>query len=64
MTEHELQQHDMAVAEDVPRPETADYGRLVDKMVETVRSWPPEYQRSVDVHRDDSAASGVAERRT
>jgi hypothetical protein len=42
--------------ENVPRPATSDYGRLVDRMVEAVRSWPPEYQRSVDVHGGDAAA--------
>jgi hypothetical protein len=61
MSEREKEQQEVAMAEDLPRPDTGDYGRLVDKMVETVRSWPAEYQRSVDVHGADSATSGVAE---
>ncbi len=33
-----------------PKPDPIAYGGLVDKMVATVATWPPEYQRSVDVH--------------
>jgi hypothetical protein len=34
-----------------PTPDPFSFGQLVDKMVETIQAWPPEYQRSVDVHR-------------
>ncbi len=58
MTEHQPKPRENKVPEqELSRPSTAEYGLLVDRMVETVRSWPPEYQRSVDIHGSDSAAS-------
>lgn len=40
-----------------PKPEPTEYGRLVDKMVATVATWPSEYQRSVDVHHLQSGCA-------
>jgi hypothetical protein len=45
-----VQHKDVDASEERPKPEPTAYGRLVDKMVATVASWPSEYQRSVDVH--------------
>jgi hypothetical protein len=43
-----------------PKPEPTAYGRLVDKMVATVATWPSEYQRSVDVHHLHPGHAGRA----
>lgn len=53
MDRQDRYQHQRSATEEIrEKPDPTAYGQLVDKMVATVATWPAEYQRSVDVHKE------------